>query len=119
MAKKKGKTESVLSRETRLKAEADAILRSKAAAEKVVADKAAEAERIAAAKRPPAPIPKAARPKKVKRARFVREQTEKKPEPKPAPLAERSTKADGKLMTRNVTYRPKDEPGIGQNAKGR
>ena len=114
MAKKKGKTESVLSRETRLKAEVDAILRSKAAAEKAVADKAAEAERIAAAKRPPAPIPKAARPKKVKRARFVREQTEKKPEPKAAPLAERSTKADGKLMTRNVTYRPKDEPGIGQ-----
>lgn len=115
MAKKKGKTESVLSRETRLKAEADAISRSKAAAEKA----AAEAERIAAEKRPPAPIPKAARPKKVKRARFVREQTEKKAEPKAAPLAERSTKADGKLMTKNVAYRPKEEPGIGQNAKGR
>ena len=119
MAKKKGKTESVLSRETRLKAEADAISRGKAAVEKAAAEKVAEAERIAAEKRPVAPSPKAARPKKVKRTRFVREQTEKKAETKAAPLAERSTKADGKLMTKNVAYRPKDEPGIGQNAKGR
>ena len=101
---KKSKTESVLSRETRLQAEADAISGAKSAAEHTAAEK----ERAAM------PAAKAVRPKKAKKARFVREQTEKKPESKAAPFAERSTTAGGKMMTKNVSYRPKKEPRTGR-----
>jgi hypothetical protein len=107
---KRGKTEGVLARETRLKAEASAIAaaeKAKADAEKAVADAKAEAER----KRAIEQAPKAPRPKKVKKPRFIREQTEKRPAPKPKPAAlpERSTKFRAKLMTKNLAEAPKDE----------
>jgi hypothetical protein len=111
---KRAKTESVLSRETRLEAEADAISGAKAAAEQAaeVAKEAAEKRRVVT------PVVKAEWPKKTKKARFVREQTEKKPKAK-ATRTERSSKAVGKMMTKNVSYRPKDEPRAGPKAKGR
>jgi len=112
---KRAKIESVLSRETRLQAEADALA---AAAREV--EKAAEAARAAAEqKRVATPATKAARPKKAKNARFVREQAEKKPETRATPLPERSTKAGGRMMTKNVSHRPKDEPNTGPKEKGR
>jgi len=111
---KKTKTESVLSRETRLQAEAEAISGAKAAEQ--AADLATEAGEK---KRVVTPTAKAVRPKKAKKARFVREQTERKPETKATPLPERSTKAGGKMMTKNVSYRPKDESRTGRYAEER
>ena len=101
---KKAKTESVLSRETRLRSEADAV----SAAAKLAAE-AAEQKRVV--------TPKAERPKKTKKARFVREQAEKKPEKKATSLPERSTTAGGKMMTKNVSYQLQD--GAGRLTKGR
>ena len=96
---KKAKTESVLSKETRLKAAANSAAEAaKAAAEKVAA--------------PIVVTPKAERPKKVKKARYVREQTEKRPEKKAPPLREQSSTARGKIMTKNLAYHP-DDPALG------
>lgn len=78
---KKTKTESVLSRETRLQAEADAISGAKAA------EQAADLAKEAAEKsRRVTTSAKAVRPKKAKKARFVREQAERKPKTKATPL---------------------------------
>ena len=109
MAKKKVKTESVLSRETRLQAEANAIAAAKLAVEQAAAEKL----------RRQTPPPKAERPKKVKRPRFVREQVEKRPPMKQTALVERSTKAVAKMMTKNVSELPPDELASGVTAKGR
>ena len=98
---KKVKTESVLSRETRLKAEADAL---------ATAGKAAEAAKAATAKAATPPAP-AVRPKKVKKARYVREKKEKQVPVKTAELPARSTTAAGKMMSKNIAANPEDEGG--------
>jgi hypothetical protein len=46
--------------------------------------------------------------RKPKKARFVREQTAKKPRTEDAPLPPRSTTAAGKMMSTNVTLPPKE-----------
>ncbi len=106
---KKGKTESVLARETRLKAEAEAVAAVKAEALRVAAAaREAEAAELAAVEKRRAE--KAAKMKKVKRPRFVRPPVEKRPEPKKLPpLPERSTKTRGKLMTKNLALPPKED----------
>jgi colicin import membrane protein len=112
MVAKKAKTEGVLARETRLRAEADAIAAERTAAEKATKDKAAmdkAAKDKAAANRSAPPVPKPARPAKVKKARFVRAPQEKRVPAKVAAVPARSRKAAGKLMTKNVTARPKDD----------
>jgi hypothetical protein len=108
---KKSKTESVLSKEVRKQAEADAISTAKAEAAKLA--EAAEAVRQHAM----APVATAVRPKKVKKARYVRETTENKTQAKAAPLPPRSTKASSKLMTKNVHERPRKERGSGVESK--
>ena len=100
---KKAKTESVLSRETRLQSEADAI----SVAAKLVTEAAEQMSVV---------TPKTVRPEKAKKVRFVREQAEKRSEQKATSLPERSTTAGGKMMTKNVRYRLKD---AGLLAKGR
>jgi hypothetical protein len=110
MAKRK-KTESVLSRETNR--QADEAARTAVAAEAKAAEAAAaEAAAAAAAarKRAAEPVAKAVRPKKPKKARFVREAKEKQPRAKAATPTPRSTKAAGKLMTKNLHEAPKDAP---------
>src|SRR4051794_40808 len=116
MAKSKRK-ESVLSQQTRQKAEADAIEAAKA---EEVAREAAERAAVEAkeAKRKAVP-PKAVKPPKVRRAKFVRGVKEKTVQQKVSVPTPRSTKASGKMMTRNLTETPKDEPRSGPAPKGR
>lgn len=45
---------------------------------------------------------------KTKKARFVRERAEKKPQGDAPALPVRSTKAGGKLMSKNLAVKPKD-----------
>lgn len=111
MAKKRTKTESVLSRETRKQAEADALAAAKKLAEKVAQAAVDAAEALK--KRVVAPVVKAVRPAKTKKPRYVREQKESKPQPAAAALPARSTKASGKLMTKNVHEKPRKERGSG------
>ena len=93
---KKTKTEGVLARETRVRAEADA---------RPTAEKASGAEREAAAqKRVIPPVAKAVRPKKAKKARLVREKQEKRAPVKAAELPARSTTAGGKMMSKKNTF---------------
>jgi hypothetical protein len=103
---KKTKTESVLSRETRTQANAPAP--AKPAPEAVV--------EATAPKQVAKPVPKVAGPKRAKKARFVREKKEQQTPVKTAGLPARSTKAAGKMMTRNVKAEPKAEQAAGQNA---
>src|SRR4051812_38862910 len=119
---KKPKTESVLSQQTRLKAEVDAI--EAARAEEVTRQAAEQAAAAAKEAERKAVTPKPPRPPKVKKARFVREQKEKAQAAKEAVPIPRSTKAAGKLMTKNLVEVPKDEakpgtrrptPGSGTN----
>ena len=49
--------------------------------------------------------------KKPKKSRFVREKKEKKPRTMAIPLPPRSTKAAGKMMSKNVRIAPRKEPG--------
>lgn len=63
------------------------------------------------------PVAKAVRGKPKKKARFVREKTEKRPQAKAAPLPPRSTKATAKLMTKGMATPPKEEPTSGQKPK--
>jgi hypothetical protein len=114
---KKAKTESVLSKQTRLKAAADATEAARAeevarAAAEQAAAEAKEAERKAV-------TPRAARPPKVKKARFVRAAKEQAPGVPAAAPTPRSTTAAGKMMTRNVTAVPKDEPRAAAPPEGR
>ena len=55
--------------------------------------------------------------KKPKKARFVRETKAKKPAPPAAPLPPRSTKAAGKLMSKNLTVPPKEDLPAGQKPR--
>ncbi len=94
---KKAKTESVLARETRLRAEAEA--RAKAEQEKKAAEEALAQEnaRALAAKK--------VRAKKVKKPRFVREKNETLPPPVKPKTGERPARkatAAGKLMSQNI-----------------
>lgn len=98
---KKAKTEGVLARETRLRAEAGQTAADPAAADARAAAAATRGDAPPAATTP--------RPKKVKKARFVRAPQEKRPPTKAAAPAARSTKAAGKMMSKNVTGRPKAE----------
>lgn len=106
---KKAKTEGVLAKETRLRAEADAVAAARRATEA-----AAEAAKEAAEKNR---IEKAERRKKPKRARFVRGKKETTPKVEASPLPGRSTTAAGKLMSRNVTDKPRREPQAGPKPK--
>lgn len=99
---KKAKTESVLSRQTRIQAEADAL---------AMAEKAAETANAAAQERLTPPAARPAEPKKVKKVRYVREKKVKQVPVKPAALLVRSTTAAGKLMSKNITASPEDEGG--------
>ena len=101
---KKAKTESVQSREDRKRAEA-------AADKKAADDTAARAAEQAAAEEAAGKrrAEKAAARKKPKKARFVREQTEKKPRAKAPAAPVRSTTAAGKMMSKNLKEAPKDE----------
>ena len=54
---------------------------------------------------------------KPKKPRFVRLKTEKRPQPKAAPLPPRSTRATAKLMTKGLAVPPKDEKPTGQKPK--
>jgi hypothetical protein len=110
---KKAKTESVRSREDRKRAEA-------AATEKAADDAAARAAEQAAAddaagKRR---AEKAAARRKPKKARFVREQTEKKVRAKAPAAHVRSTTAAGKMMSMNLKDAPKDEETSRTGPKG-
>ncbi|HUR55329.1 MAG TPA: hypothetical protein VMZ71_14440 [Gemmataceae bacterium] len=91
-----------------------------AAEEVVVTEKVADTVSADAANehaaRPPAG---ALAIKKPKKARFVREAQEKRPRANTAALPERSTKVSGKMMSRNVTAVPKDEPQTGPKSKSR
>ena len=110
---KKAKTESVQSREARLQAEAAARAAQTAKEQAAAAAAAKEAEKRKAAK--------AEKRKKTKRPRFVREAapTPAVAKPKAMPLPERTTKARGKLMTKNLVLAPKDEPGLKPSGRPR
>jgi hypothetical protein len=106
---KKQKTEGVLARETRVRAEADA----RSAAEQAGAEREAAAQ-----KRVIPPVAKAARPKKAKKARFVREKQEKRTPVKAAELPARSATAGGKMMSKNIKAKPKEESAAGPKDRG-
>jgi hypothetical protein len=103
---KKTKTESVLSRETRMQADAPAPAKP---APKAVVE-------ATAPKQVAKPVPNVAGPNRAKKARFVREKKERLTPVKAAELPARSTKSAGKMMTRNVKAEPKEEPAAGPNA---
>lgn len=63
------------------------------------------------------PVVKAVKPKKPKKARFVREKAEPKPVAEAPPLPKPSTKAKAKLMSKNVVTPLKEEPKFGQRPK--
>src|SRR4051812_16178547 len=91
-----------------------------AAQEVVVTEKVADTVAADAANEPVAqPIAGALGIKKPKKARFVREAQEKRPRANAAAVPERITKASGKMMSRNVTAVPKDEPQTGPKSKSR
>ncbi|HEV3439870.1 MAG TPA: hypothetical protein VG122_21060 [Gemmata sp.] len=54
---------------------------------------------------------------KPKKARFVREKKEKKPQTNAAPLPPRSTKAAAKIMSKKLAIPPKAEPNFGTKPK--
>ena len=110
---KKSRTEGVLARETRMQAEADALSATKKAVEQ-----AAEAEKGAAQKRATTPVARAARPKKAKKARFVRGKQERRTPVKAAELPARSVTAAGKMMSKNIKAKPKDESAVGPQVRG-
>jgi hypothetical protein len=96
---KKAKTESVQSREDRNRAEAAVKKAAARAVEQAAAEEAAGKRRAE----------KAAARKKPKKARFVREQTEKRPLAKAPAAPVRSTTAAGRMMSKNLKEPPKDE----------
>ena len=65
------------------------------------------------------PVAEALGSTKPKKKRFVRERAGKKPTAKPAPVAPRSTKAAGKLMTKGIVAAPKEETQIGPKSRSR
>ena len=54
---------------------------------------------------------------KPKKARFVREKKEKKPQTNAAPLPPRSTKAAARIMSKKLAIPPKAEPNFGTKPK--
>ena len=118
---KKAKTEGILARATRQKAEDEAVVaaarqaeadaRAAKDAERATAE-AAEATKQAAAGsgRKRAAMAGKAEPA-AKKARYVREKKEATPEAEAAPLPPRSTTASGKMLSKNVKTAPKETAG--------
>jgi len=98
-------------------AEAKAAKRALAAAKEAVVKTAPQVTPVATVAikavevAPVVPVVEAV--KKPKKARFVREITAKKAPPKDAPLPPRNATTAGKMMSKNVTLRPKEEHNSG------
>ena len=116
---KKGKTEGVLARETRLRGEAAGL---EAAAQAAAATQAAEAaaqdaEAAKGSDTPPAGSgrKRAAKAAKAapapKKARYVREKKGATPEAAPAALAPRTISSSGRMLSKGVTAAPRDAAG--------